>query len=130
MTTQKRGSSGTRAVKTVSEIHIEAMNGTMKSGKILFEGLARCNQECINFLAGRVQKNLDMQSRLLSCSSVSNAVDLQNGFVRTAVEEYTAQSNKMMELGSEIVKDDLDALSPRMDEKRTGKGKRGSEMAA
>lgn len=100
----------TEALEKISTAQQDAVKRLMDATGVLFEGMADCSRQWMEFLAGRMQKTFDMQNELYSCSSVTDVVGLQSGYVQTAVDDYSEQSSSMMELGSKIVKDDLKAI--------------------
>jgi len=125
-----------QGLESLSRAQGDAIKGMIGATGVLLEGMADCSREWMGFIAGRVRTNLDTQRDLYSCRSFTDVVALQSGFVQTAVEEYSVQSTEMMKLGSEIVKNDLNAIvhlgsAPGCTNKqRSGRVKQDIEKAA
>ena len=78
-----------------------------------FEALSDIGSEYMEFLAERVREDVRVQHALLHCKDVDGLRKIQESFLRTAADQYSAQAGRMTALTNEF----LTALMlPRIDE--------------
>ncbi|MBD3624613.1 MAG: phasin family protein [Rhodobacteraceae bacterium] len=59
--------------------------------------------EVAQFLAERLQQDLQLQHRLLHCKDMDELRQVQSDFVRAALEQYMAETGKLVHLGTDMV---------------------------
>ena len=63
--------------------------------------MARMNtlgSEVMQFMAERVQQDVDLQQRMLACKDVKELQKIQAEFLQTAINRYTEESGKLLEM--------------------------------
>ena len=68
----------------------------------MLEGWKRCGRSG-GFRVHRIRHDMETQQELLRCRNFDELREVQTRFVKTAMEQYTAESMRLMELGSEIL---------------------------
>jgi hypothetical protein len=66
------------------------------------EAIAGLGGEAVRFLSERVQEDVDLQHRLLHAGSLEEARHIQAQFLQTAIDQYTAETGRMVELSEEM----------------------------
>lgn len=64
------------------------------------ERMSDMGSEVLQFMADRVQQDVDLQHRLLHCRDVNELQKIQAEFVQTAINRYTEETGKMIEMST------------------------------
>ncbi len=70
----------------------------------MMEGWSDVGAEFMTFLAARIREDVKTQHRMLHAKDVEELSRIQAEFVQSAVEQYAAETGKMIDLGQEITK--------------------------
>lgn len=73
----------------------------MSAGMI--EALTAMGSEVMQFVAARIAEDMKTQHALLTCKDFAEAQRLQAEFVTTALEQYTAETGRLVELGTGVM---------------------------
>jgi hypothetical protein len=68
-------------------------------------------RELANFFSRRISEDISMQKELLECNTFSDFAELQGRFLDRAVNQYSAEANELMKLGTGIVSKELSTIS-------------------
>lgn len=68
------------------------------------EGLGDMGAEFMNFLAERVKEDVKTQHELLHCKDVAEVQKIQSQFIQTAINQYQAETGKLMQMGMSTFK--------------------------
>ncbi len=68
----------------------------------MLQGWMTMNAAILDFAQSRIKQNLELGQALSSSKDLDQVVELQSGFVRTAVQEYVEQTDKMLKLGAKV----------------------------
>jgi hypothetical protein len=66
------------------------------------EALSGLGAEAMRFLAARVQEDAGLQQQLLRASSLDEMRHLQAAFVQNAIDQYVAESGRMVAMNDEL----------------------------
>ncbi len=66
------------------------------------ERMSDMGSEWLSFVATRVHEDVALQHALLHAKTPADAQVVQAKFLQTALEQYTAETGKMMELGAKL----------------------------
>ncbi|MEL6887045.1 MAG: phasin family protein [Pseudomonadota bacterium] len=66
------------------------------------ERMSDMGSEWLSFVATRVQEDVALQHQLLHAKTPADAQAVQARFLQTAMDQYTAETGKMMELGAKL----------------------------
>jgi hypothetical protein len=91
------------AIDNVTALQQEAVETVEHAGATLFEGVGRVQQEIAQFVSTRVREDLETQQQILRCRSLDDLREVQFRFVKTAMDQYSAETARLMKLGSEIM---------------------------
>jgi hypothetical protein len=83
--------------------HTEVVQATESSGRAVLDGMTKMQQEVANFVSKCIAHDLEAQQEMLGCRNFDELQEVQTRFFRTAVDHYTAETKRLMRLGSEVV---------------------------
>ena len=66
------------------------------------ERMSDMGSEWLSFVATRVQEDVALQHQLLHAKTPADAQAVQARFLQKALDQYTAETGKMMELGAKL----------------------------
>ena len=78
-------------------------------GGPILERMGEISSEWLHFLSERVQEDVALQHELLQAKSASEIQEIQMAFVQRAIDQYRAETGKMMSLGIRMFEADDDA---------------------
>lgn len=81
----------------------EAMETANAAGAAIFDGLGRVQREIATFVADRVRQDIETQRAFLNCRTLDDVQEVQRRFIRSAMEQYAAETTRLMSLGREIM---------------------------
>ncbi len=79
------------------------MNILSAMGMAWFENMSDVNAELLSFVADRVKEDVQTQHQLLHCKSLAEAQHIQAEFVQKAIEQYTTETGKLVELSQQAL---------------------------
>lgn len=62
------------------------------------ERMSDLGNEFLQFMAERVQKDVELQHKLLHCRDVTELHKIQAEFVQTAIDRYTEETGRILEM--------------------------------
>lgn len=72
-------------------------------GTAWLESVTEMNRELADFLARRIQQDVRTQHEILNCGDPSKLQDIQLRFVQQAIEDYSAETGTLTELGKALM---------------------------
>ena len=81
----------------------EALHVMETTGTAMFEGLTKAQREISDFVAERIRQDVETQGALLRCRSFDEVRDVQAQFLKTAMDQYTTEATKLMQIGAEMI---------------------------
>ena len=73
----------------------------MKSSDSMFRAMASINSEIIDFTDKRVRAVWDTTQSMVKCNTWSEAFEIQSKHAKSAMEEYIAEGNKLLNLSAQ-----------------------------
>ena len=73
----------------------------------MLEAMARYGSEVSEFVSKRLQEDMKTQHEILSCRDIGKLSDIQATFMKTAMEDYSAETGKLLQMNSEIMDEAL-----------------------
>lgn len=90
-------------IDTVTQSQQEALHTLEVAGTSLFTGLNEMQREIADFVAKRIREDMETQQELLRCRTFDDVRDVQTRFFRTAMEQYAAETSRLMKLATETM---------------------------
>lgn len=75
------------------------------------EAMSDMGRQWLQFVSDRVAKDVDFQQRMLQAKSPQDVQKIQTEFMQAAVEDYTRETGKMVELSRKVFAPDEDDSS-------------------
>ena len=98
------------ALPTVSEEDIETAYELIHISSDIVAGLSKYQQEILSFYSQRMLADLELQQKLMSCSSILEIWELQRSFFENASKQYSDEMQKLANLGQHIVPTELTGM--------------------
>jgi hypothetical protein len=89
-----------------------AIDPLLQAGNRLLAGWMAVSSEILEFGQARLNRSLAIGKALAQSGSIDEAIDLQSQYVRTVVQDYVAESNKIVDLGTRSLLDSMSGLRP------------------
>ena len=86
------------AVVAGQTVAVQAVESTSRA---MLEGMEKVRQEVVDFVSTRIRHDMETQQELLRCRNFDELREVQTRFIKTAMDQYTAESTRLMEIGSE-----------------------------
>lgn len=88
------------AVVAGQTVAVQAVESTSRA---MLEGIEKVRQEVADFVSTRIRHDMETQQELLRCRNFDELREVQTRFIKTAMDQYTAESTRLMEIGSEAI---------------------------
>ena len=98
------------ALPTASEEDIETAYELIHISSDIVAGLSKYQQEILSFYSQRMLADLELQQKLMSCSSILEIWELQRSFFENASKQYSDEMQKLAKLGQHIVPTELTGM--------------------
>jgi hypothetical protein len=95
-----------KAEQPLSELHDwqgATMDDVSKASQAYMNGVAAVNQEIANFLQTRLRHDIELGESLARCRTLTEATRAQGDWLKQATDDYTAETQKLFELGSTLM---------------------------
>jgi hypothetical protein len=89
-------------LETVVSGQAGAVHAVESTGHAVLEGMARVQKEVVDFVSTRIRQDMETQKELLRCRNFDELREVQTRFLKTAMDQYAAESKRLMQLGSEV----------------------------
>jgi hypothetical protein len=73
-------------------------------GAAWVDAMAGLGGEAVRFLSERMQEDVALQQRLLHAGSLEEARHVQAQFFQTAIDQYTAETGRMVEMSEDLAR--------------------------
>ena len=110
MTQTKTQSTDERIISADANMHTATQRSQESIGTAttsMIDGIMTLNREIIDFVSERIRQDIETQQEFRGCRSLDAIGSVQMKFLRTAVDQYSAEADKLAKLGAEIVQRSL-----------------------
>lgn len=84
-----------------AQLQEAGMTNMVGFGAAWMEALGDLNSEIASFVADRIKEDVKTQHKILHCKNVGDLQDIQAEFMKTALEQYQAETGKLIEMGTQ-----------------------------
>lgn len=102
--------SAPEATPGMTEIQTASLNSLSAFNTTMADNTARLYREWSEFIGHRLREDMALRQRLLTCTSGEDMAAVQAEFFRRAMEEYAAESRKMLQMTQDMMADALAKL--------------------
>jgi hypothetical protein len=88
--------------ETVAQLQKMGLNSMSWMGTDWVERMSDIGSEALKFLSDRIEQDVALQHRLLHCRDMKELHAAQAEFLQNAIEQYTSETGKMVELTTEL----------------------------
>ncbi|MCG6884337.1 MAG: phasin family protein [Silicimonas sp.] len=101
-TQAKRAMMGDGQVPDIAALQLLGFNTMTSFGTAWMETLGNMGSEMLSFVADRIKEDVKTQHRCLHCDDMAKLQEIQAEFFRKAIEQYTAESGKLVEMSQNL----------------------------
>ena len=96
------------ATNALSELQKAGFGNMMGMSTAWMEAVSDMGAEVVSFVADRIQEDVKAQHKMLHCKDISELQHIQAEFFQKAVEQYQAETGKLVEMGAAAFAPDKD----------------------
>lgn len=85
---------------TMAQLQKVGLDTMTWMGTDWMERMTDLGNEFLQFLAERIQKDVELQHRLLHCKDVAELHKTQAEFMQTAIDRYTEETGRLIEMST------------------------------
>jgi len=108
-TTEGMTDTGATAMKAITDLQKAGLGPLAWMGTAVLESMSAMGSEVTQFIAHRIKEDVRTQHQILHCKDVSELRQIQTDFVQNAIEQYTAETGKLVQMNSELMNSALKA---------------------
>ena len=82
-----------------------ALGAVTHAGQAYVNGLAAINREMASFLQARLRRDIELGESLARCRTLADATEVQNDWLKRTTEDYASETQKLVELGSGLMRE-------------------------
>jgi hypothetical protein len=97
-TTTSQPANDSPALAAIRDMQGAGFASMSTMGAAWLEAMSDLNSEVLSFVADRVKEDVQTQHQILHCKSLSEVQQIQAEFVQKAVDQYSAETGKLVEL--------------------------------
>jgi hypothetical protein len=90
-------------IDNVTALQQETVETVEHAGAALLAGVGKVQQEIAQFVTQRIREDLETQQQLMRCRSFDDIRDVQARFIKTAMDQYSAETERLLKLGTEMM---------------------------
>lgn len=90
-------------IDTMTQSQQEALHAMEVAGTTMLAGLNEMQREIADFVARRIREDMETQQDLLRCRNLDDVRAVQTRFFRTAMDQYAAETTRLMKLGGAMM---------------------------
>ena len=99
------GGTTNEQMATLAAFNGAAIGMISKACEAYMNGFAEVNAEAMNFMSARLRQDAELGQALAECRDWNAMTSLQQNWSRKAMEDYAAETRKLMELNSRVMTD-------------------------
>ncbi|SMX34341.1 phasin family protein [Actibacterium lipolyticum] len=94
---------GKSPVSTLATAQAEGAGMITAFNTAMMQAMARYGTEFTEFVSKRLQEDMKTQHEILGCRDIGKLGDIQATFVKTAMDQYSAETGKLLQMSNEIM---------------------------
>ncbi len=93
---------GKEALSDLAALQAFGFNNVTSFGTAWVETLGDMGSEVLSFVADRIKEDVKTQHEILHCDDMSELQEIQARFVKKAIDQYTAETGKLIEMSQQF----------------------------
>ncbi|RLJ60100.1 phasin protein [Litoreibacter meonggei] len=102
-TTTSKSATNNPALAAIRDMQGAGFASASTMGTAWLEAMSDLGSEVLSFVAERVKEDLKTQHQIMHAKSLTEVQHIQAEFVQKAVDQYSAETGKLVELGKVVV---------------------------
>jgi predicted Rossmann-fold nucleotide-binding protein len=75
-----------------------------RMGAVWAEAMTEMGSEVLGFMSERLRQDADVQKKMMQCKDFGELAHVQATFMQEAIDQYTAETGKLVEIGSDAMR--------------------------
>lgn len=100
-------SAQTAGFQKLAELQNRNLGSIALMGTAWVEAISQMGSEVTQFVADRIKEDVKTQHKILHCKDMTELHNLQAEFLQTALEQYAAESGKLLEISNSLMTEAL-----------------------
>ncbi len=94
---------GASAIAAMTELQKAGLGPLTWMGTAMLENMSALGSEVTQFIADRIKEDVKTQHQILHCKDMTTLQRIQSEFVQKAVEQYTAETGKLVKMSTDFM---------------------------
>lgn len=99
-------------MKAMVDLQNAGFGSTSWMGAAWLEAMNDIGSEVVKFVANRIQEDVKAQQRIMQCKDASELQQAQAEFLQKAIEQYTAETGKLVKMSTELFSNTMKGVTP------------------
>lgn len=91
------------AVATLAALQAAGPDALGKIYMAMLEGVGDFGAEVVQFVAERIAEDVKTQHEIMACKNPADLVHIQQRFLQKAFDQYSAETGKLVKIGSDLM---------------------------
>lgn len=100
--TERQATSEQAQMKALSDLQEAGLGNMMGLGTAWAKTFGDMSSEFASFVADRIKEDVKTQHEILHCKSVGDLQHIQSQFIQKAIDQYQAETGKLMEMSTKV----------------------------
>ena len=100
-------------MKAMTDLQNAGFGSTFWMGTAWLEAMSEVGSEVVKFIAARIQEDVKAQHNILHSNNAAEMQKVQAEFLQKAMEQYTAETGKIVEMSKELFSDAMKGVAPK-----------------
>ncbi|WP_299692155.1 phasin family protein [uncultured Tateyamaria sp.] len=87
-------------LSAITQLQEAGLGSMVGMGTAWLEAVSDMSAEVAHFIAERIKEDVKTQHEILHCKNVADLQSIQAEFIQTAVDQYQAETGKLVEMGT------------------------------
>lgn len=98
-TQEKTQTAADEPLNAITQLQQAGLGSMMGMGTAWIETISDMSAEVAEFVAERIKEDVKTQHEILHCKNVGELQDIQAQFIQKAMDQYQAETGKLLEMG-------------------------------
>lgn len=90
-------------LKTFANLQEAGLGNMMGVSTVWAEAISDMGAEVASFVADRIKEDVKTQHEILQCKNVADLQHIQAEFIQKALDQYNAETGKLLEMGTQAI---------------------------
>ncbi len=91
------------ALKAMTDLQKAGLGPMTWMGTTMLENMSAMGSEVTQFIADRIKEDVKAQHQIIHCKDAGELRKIQSDFVQNAIEQYTTETGKLVEMSNKFM---------------------------